>query len=171
MVDVMDNFIWRKESAKMLFYYQAMFHHVSLAICMRVMGCQASPVRAVSSVGNPPLVGGMVFASDIGALPSPFALNRAELSIATAHVADVFAALSALVWRGCPPAGRSVALSRAIFRRSFPPVFWMKRPLALGAFQRQCCSFHAHIIAREERYCEIAARRLEQQVPLIGGEA
>ena len=59
----------------MLFYYQAMFHHVSLAICMRVMGCQASPVRAVSSVGNPPLVGGMVFASDIGALPSPFALN------------------------------------------------------------------------------------------------
>ena len=65
------------------------------------------------------------------------------------------------------PAVEEIARTRTESRRLLPAVLRMERLPALGAHKRYCSSPHGFIVPRkriEERYCEIAVKRLEQEV-------
>ena len=167
-VDVMNDLVGGQKSTEMLFHYQPMLHNVPLAVSVWMVRSETSPVTAASAIGDSPLESGVILTTDVRALPCPFAFSGAELPVASSCFTNVCAALSTVIFWGRSPSSGTVALPRTIARRLLPSVFGMKRLVAMDALKRHVCPFHSDIIAREERYCEIAARRLEQQVLPIG---
>lgn len=164
LVDVVHNFIWTEESAQMFFHHEPVFHHVSLAIGVGMVGSEPSPVFAAPAIGDAALKVGVVRAPNVRALPRRFAFRRTELLSPLPGVCDVRSALPTVVGGSRAPSRRPIALPRAVFRGRLSPIFRVKRLVAVDAFKRQCGSLHDHIIACDERYCETASRRIQQSV-------
>lgn len=152
----------------MFFHNKSVFHNIALAVSVGVMRGKAGIVASVPSVSNPPLEVRMGLASNVGTLPVPLALGGTELSLPIAYIGNIRTALATKVLRSVTPAVGSVALTRAVFRRFLTPVFGVKIGIAVDALKRQCCSLHSYIITLEEKYCEIAVRRLQQAVLPLG---
>lgn len=164
VVDVMNNLIRRKESSQMLFRHESMLHHIALAIGMGMVRGETGVVPPVPTISYPSLEVRVSATPNISALPAPLALSGAKLLAPALRIGDVFPALATKVCGGVSPPMSAIALSRTKPRRFLSPVFRVKRIVAVDTLKRQCGSFHAHIISREERYCEIAVKRLQQGV-------
>jgi hypothetical protein len=168
-VNVVHNLLGCEKAPHVLLHHEPMLHDVSLTVRERMMRCETSPVSPVASIRDAALERRVVLSSNVGTLPRPFTFQRTELLGSLPGRRDIRPALPTVVSRCASPSGGSVAVTRTILRGFFTPVFGVKRLVALDAFKRQCFSFHCHIIACEEKYCEIAARRLRQSVlPLEG---
>jgi len=163
-IDVMNNLFGSQEAPQVLLHDEPMLHDIPLAISEGMVRSQAGPVGTISAVADAPLIRRVFVAANVGALPSPFTRGRAELPGPPPDRADVRPALAATIGYGIAPAGSAIAVRRAVLRRCLPAVLRMERLAAVDAFKRHRLSFHDYSIAREERYCEIAARRLQQSV-------
>lgn len=164
LIDVMDNLFGSQEAPQVLLHDQPMLHDIPLAISEGMVGSQARPVGTIATVANAAVICGVVVTANIGTLPSPLALIGTELAGAPPHRTDIRSALTTGVDDRLAPTGSAIAVARTVLRRVLATVLRMERLMAVDAFKRHRLSFHGNSITREERYCEIAAKRLAQAV-------
>ena len=141
-----------------LFHYESVFHHVAFPVSSRMARKTTGAISATASVLDKPAL------SDRAGLSIHPTIKRAEEPRTVSCWGDVCATLSASVGRRWAPPVGLVAGPRAEPRRSFAAVLRVKICSALFTDERSVGSFHSRNVAHEEKYCEIAAERMAQEV-------
>lgn len=157
-INVMDSFVGCKAPPDVRLHYETVLHNVALAVGVRVLRHPASPILAARAVSDEATPQGLT------RLRRNSTSNRAEFSQPPAGARQVRSTPSAMIGRGLTPARFQVAGPGAEACGVLSPVLRAKQGIAGRAFQIDCPVFHARNIARQERYCEIAAKRLSQEV-------
>jgi len=145
---------------------QPVFHDIALRVSERMVWREDCPIHAILTVGDARLETGMGLASNVNALPLPLARLRTELPLAVPAARNVCPAGGAGPRRRLSPSTYLVAAARTVAGCFVAPVFGVK--ILTAVLTRQCnrLLFHTTIIPHEEKYCEIAVKRLAQEVLL-----
>lgn len=162
----MNNFFGFKKSSKMLFHYKTMLHDVSLPVGIRVVGGKNGPISPLSPVGDFSLKTRVRYATICSTLPNRTTFKRAEFLSALSRIGNVFIACSAQInWCFAPSSRLFTRLgANSLLALRSTAIQWMKTFTAYFTNKRDGFISHFPSIAYKERYCEIAARRLSQEV-------
>lgn len=167
-VSVMHDFARQEDSPKISLHHKSVFHDVSLGVGIGMAGDEPCEVSIAASIGDAFPEARVVPPADLCALPRGPTFERAELPGAAASTRDICAAGATYVGGRITPSCGEVALARTEARRLLTTVLRMESGAATLAGARQGASFHARIVARRERYCEIAAKRCAQETLGLG---
>lgn len=165
LVYVVHNFLPSQESTNRCFYDKPVFHDVALAVGHWVFRHKTRAIHAVFPVSDKPALAGLACGK---CNPT---IKTTKLLIAFSGASCIRSAINTFgVCLSAPPLGY-VALPGAIRGCRFSPPLWMKFLSAVHAVAVDVWINHRHILAHhapycksEEKYCEIAARRLGQEV-------
>lgn len=158
-------FIIRKMSAKVRLHNEPMKHYITLAISRMMPRQTNSSVLAALAVRN------QTAALTLSGLIGNPTRKRAEQLRALARIRNVFPALFASIVGRIPPSTYQIAFPGTIFLVR-PTVKRIKGFAAPITFKNCAIFTHVHSIDGycetvkqiEEKYCEIAAKRLAQEV-------
>ncbi len=148
---------------KVTLHDEAMLHDVSLAVGVRMGGNEDRPVVSAASVGDAFAEAGVVDAPDVAPLPCGLTGHRTEPLASLASAGGWVSALDA-GWDGrIAPSIQEVAGTRT--EPLIASIFGEEVGRTSGALASGF-AFHTPLYHIEERYCEIAAKRMAQGVLL-----
>lgn len=153
----------QQKAPDVLLHYEPMLHDIALRVGVRMVRREHGEVSSAAPVGNPSLIPGVCRAANIHALPKRLALRSAELLRPLARLRYVRAALTTSIRRRFSKAPKPITLGRTYRLRLFgaAAIRRMKWLLANFTQESNVQVSHVHSITREERYCEIAAKRMK----------
>ena len=155
---MVNHFVRRKVAPNALLHDETVVHHIPLAISKRMLWRHLSSIPTALPVADE----AAPTARRHAALSVRAARKRTKLSSAVSARCKVAPARRAGVLGRFSPPRRKIAFPGTVLRGSLAPVFRAERTGALGAGQEESSMFHLVMITLEEKYCEIAAKRLAQ---------
>ena len=158
-VDMVNHLFAIKVPSNVGFHDKAMLHYIPFGVSVWVFGNSPSKISVFGSIRNK-----LSFKdhTDTSFVP---AIEAAIFLRSLSRARDVVSTPKALILWRFTPAISCVALTRTKFGCILPAIMRMKTGFAMFARNGFCFISHGFIIAEiNEKYCESAAKRLEQGV-------